>query len=167
MLAALLSFRHSHAASKKLKTNNLAATVSRFVDPPYDELVIYHLKCLYALEEKKLLEAFQNQYELTQSFVKVFQSQKEENWMLKVMQIVCLELRLLASPADKQANNKKHPIECLEKTAKCLMACFRICAADKWVKFFIVIYILLMFPSNFIFFILVVHQNMIPKSGEC
>lgn len=131
MLAALLSFRHAHASSKRLKVSNMESMVSRVLDSYYDELVIYHLKCLYALEEKNILEAFENQYELTQCFVKVFQSQKEENWMLKVMQIVCLELRLLASPADKQANNKKHPIECLEKTAKCLMACFRICAADK------------------------------------
>ncbi|KAK6631946.1 hypothetical protein RUM44_006976 [Polyplax serrata] len=130
LLAAMLSFRHSHASSKRLKVPNMENTVARYVDPPYDELVIYHLKCLYALDEKNIVEAFQNQYELAQVFLKIFQSQKEENWMLKVMQVICLELRLLACPADKQANNKKHPIESLEKTAKCLMGCFRICAAD-------------------------------------
>ena len=131
LLAAWLSYRHPHAQSKKLRIQNMENTVSRMLDPPYDELTIYHLKCLYALHDGDIYEAFLNQYALTQAFVKVFQSQKEQNWMLKVMQTVCLELRLLAGPADKQANNKKHPIECLEKTAECLMSCFRICAADK------------------------------------
>ncbi|EEB11975.1 PCI domain-containing protein, putative [Pediculus humanus corporis] len=130
LLAALLSFRHSHASSKKLRPPNMETTVSRILDSPYDELVILHLKCLSSLENKNFLDAFENQFELTQTFVKIFQTQREENWMLKVMQTVCLELRLLASPADKEADNKKHPIECLEKTAKSLMACFRICAAD-------------------------------------
>ena len=109
----------------------METTVSRILDSPYDELVILHLKCLSSLENKNFLDAFENQFELTQTFVKIFQTQREENWMLKVMQTVCLELRLLACPADKEADNKKHPIECLEKTAKSLMACFRICAADK------------------------------------
>lgn len=107
------------------------ATVSRLLESPYDELVIYHLRCLYALDQKEVLEAFQNQCALVQSFVKLFQTQKEQNWMLRVMQTICLELRLLAGLADKQAGNKKYPVECLEKAAECLMACFRICAADK------------------------------------
>lgn len=133
LLSACLSYRHAHAQNKKLKVQNVEIAVSRVLDSPYDELVIHHLKCIYALDDRDILEAFQNQYSMTQVFVKLFQSQREQNWMLKVMQTICLELRLLASPADKEANNKKQPVECLEKTAECLMACFRICAADKCV----------------------------------
>lgn len=62
---------------------------------------------------------------------KILQMQKEENWMLPVMNIMCLELRLSAIGAENSKNNKNiKPGEVLEKCAECLMACFRVCAAD-------------------------------------
>lgn len=66
-----------------------------------------------------------------QCLAKILQMQKEENWMLPVMNIMCLELRLSAIGAENSKNNKNvKPGEVLEKCAECLMACFRVCAAD-------------------------------------
>ncbi|XP_011503862.1 PREDICTED: PCI domain-containing protein 2 homolog isoform X2 [Ceratosolen solmsi marchali] len=66
-----------------------------------------------------------------QVLIKILQIQKEENWMLPVMNMMCLELRLLAvkTETSKKIRNGK-PGENLEKCAECLMSCFRICAAD-------------------------------------
>lgn len=98
---------------------------------PIDELASCHIKTITALQEGLITQAFENQYALLQAAIKVFQGPKTTNWFLKVIQVICLELRLLAGPADKAADNKKHPVECMEKAAEGLMSCFRICAADK------------------------------------
>ena len=59
-------------------------------------------------------------------------SLKDENWLLPVMYVVCLDLRLFAVQADKQkrAQGKGKPGETLEKASEGIMACFRVCAAD-------------------------------------
>lgn len=51
------------------------------------------------------------------------------------MFVTCLDLRLLASKCEvisaNQGNSSEYkPGELLEKAAECLMACFRVCAAD-------------------------------------
>lgn len=50
--------------------------------------------------------------------------------MLPVMNVVCLELRLLAVQAENLKSKNTKPGEVLEKCAECLMGCFRVCAAD-------------------------------------
>lgn len=66
-----------------------------------------------------------------QCLAKILQMQKEENWMLPVMNMMCLELRLSAIGAENAKNSENVKSgEVLEKCAECLMACFRICAAD-------------------------------------
>lgn len=77
------------------------------------------------------LAMYNYQSSAVQCLAKILQIQKEENWMLPVMNVMCLELRLSAIGAEKSKNNKnvKHG-EVLEKCAECLMACFRVCAAD-------------------------------------
>ena len=57
---------------------------------------------------------------------------KEENWMLPLMNSTCLDLRMFALAADQELarQGKSKPGETLEKTAETLMACFRVCAAD-------------------------------------
>lgn len=131
LLAAYLSYRHEHYKSQKLRVANPEAMASKILEKPLDEVVSYHLKCLDALQNGDVLQAFHHQYSMLQSLIKIFQAQREQNWILKVVHTVCLELRLLAGPADAAAENQKHPVECMEKTAEGLMSCFRICAADK------------------------------------
>jgi nuclear mRNA export protein PCID2/THP1 len=59
----------------------------------------------------------------------MLQSLKDDNWCLPVMYVVCLDLRILASTCEEKDGTNK-PGEILEKAAECLMACFRVCAAD-------------------------------------
>ncbi|XP_060524402.1 PCI domain-containing protein 2 [Cylas formicarius] len=130
-LAAFLSVRHDHAKYKNYHIENPQTIVEKFLSPPMDELVIYHLKCLYAISKEDYLSAYQQQSSLTQSFTRILQSQKEENWSLPLMSAICSDLRLIAQQAEKQRFGvTEKPGEYLEKAAECLMGCFRICAAD-------------------------------------
>lgn len=130
-IANFLSLRHEHASSANLQQEKPEDMVERFVSPPFDELVVFHLKSSYFVAKKEYLEAYQNQSILTQALTKIIQSQKEENWFLPVMYTVCLDLRLLAQRAELvNAGTTDKPGEILEKAAECLMGCFRVCAAD-------------------------------------
>lgn len=130
-LANFLSLRHEHAAYANYHIESPEGIVQRFLTGPVDELVILHLKCLYAISRSDFTSAYIVQSNLTQTFTKILQSQKEANWSLPVMYVVCLDLRLLAQVAENQkAGRNEKPGEILEKAAECLLGCFRVCAAD-------------------------------------
>lgn len=59
----------------------------------------------------------------------MLQEMKEENWALPIMYTVCLDLRILAQKCEEYGRNGQNG-EILEKTAECLLGCFRVCAAD-------------------------------------
>lgn len=83
------------------------------------------------MKNDDLTVTYSYQNSAVQTLVKILQLQKEENWMLPVMNMMCLELRLLAMKTERSKKNKNiKPGENLEKCAECLMSCFRICAAD-------------------------------------
>lgn len=96
---------------------------------PFDDLVLYHLKAISAMNRDDAIAMYNYQSSAVQSLTKILQLQKEENWMLPVMNVMCLELRLVAVCAEK-ANRTAKPGEVLEKCADCLMGCFRVCACD-------------------------------------
>ncbi|RZC42972.1 PCI domain containing protein [Asbolus verrucosus] len=130
-IANFLSLRHEHAAYGNYHVESPEGIVERFLTAPIDELVILHLKCLYAISQNDYLGAYNIQSTLTQTFTKILQSQKEENWSLPIMYVLCLDLRLLAQLAENQrVGVNEKPGEILEKAAECLMGCFRVCAAD-------------------------------------
>ncbi|CAH0558818.1 unnamed protein product [Brassicogethes aeneus] len=130
-LATFLSLRHEHAAYGNFQQESPEGLVERFLCAPIDEFVCYHLKCLYYIAQGDFQEAYQQQSALTQAFIKLLQSQKEENWSLPIMYTVCLDLRLVAQQAEQQrVGSNAKPGEILEKAAECLMGCFRVCAAD-------------------------------------
>lgn len=130
-LSLFLSLRHDHAKFRNYHIENPENIVGKFLQAPLDELVVYHLKCLYAISTEDFLAAYQLQSALVQTFTKLLQAQKEENWCLPLMYTVCSDLRLMAQQAEKQRIGvTEKPGEYLEKAAECLLACFRICAAD-------------------------------------
>lgn len=130
-LASLISLRHEHASNSNFYVEKPEGMVERFVCSPIDEIICYHLKCLYYMSDNDYLEAYQQQSNLTQSLTKIIQSQKDENWSLPLMYTVCLDLRLLAQRAEKEKKGTSDkPGEIFEKAAECLMGCFRVCAAD-------------------------------------
>lgn len=91
----------------------------------------FFLRAISAMNKNDAFAMYNYQSSAVQSLVKILQMQKEENWMLPVMNVICLELRLSAIGAEKIKNNKNiKPGEVLEKCAECLMTCFRVCAAD-------------------------------------
>lgn len=130
IVSSLLSLRHEHCLSSNLLLERPENMVERFVESSISEIVIYHLKCLYNLSIRDFLSAYQCQSSLVQCFTKIIQGLKEENWCLPIMYTVCLDLRLLAQKAEKERLNSENPGELLEKSAECLMGCFRVCAAD-------------------------------------
>ncbi|XP_050293059.1 PCI domain-containing protein 2 homolog [Anthonomus grandis grandis] len=129
-LASFLSLRHDHSKFKNYHIENPEIIVSKFLEGPLEELVIYHFKCLYAVSVEDYKTAYQIQNTLVQVFIKILQAQKEENWLLPVMYTVCSDLRILAQQTEKQKVISENPGECLEKAAESILACFRICAAD-------------------------------------
>lgn len=95
-------------------------------------IIIFSLfRTLSSLSKDDVTITYACQNSSVQILVKILQIQKDENWMLPVMNVMCLELRLLAIKTEqaKRSRNLK-PGETLEKCAECLMSCFRICAAD-------------------------------------
>ncbi|XP_067007037.1 PCI domain-containing protein 2 [Anabrus simplex] len=132
LLSEYLTFRHAHVASSKLQLQNPESNVERVLEPPLDEIVAAHLRCIWALNNQDFVEAYCCQTLVVQAFTKVLQTQRDQNWSLPVMYAVCIDLRLLAMQADRQLNARGvgRPMETIEKAAECLMGCFRVCAAD-------------------------------------
>jgi len=132
MLGDLLSFRDSHIANPKLQISDPEAQVERVLDQPLDEMVAAHLRACWAWGNSDMIEAYKCQGIVVQSFAKLLGSQRDENWLLPVMYVVCLDLRLFALQADKQKRSagRGKPGETLEKASEGIMACFRVCAAD-------------------------------------
>ncbi|XP_076251221.1 PCI domain-containing protein 2 [Rhynchophorus ferrugineus] len=130
-VSMFVSIRHDHAKYRNYYIENPENMVEKFLPAPVDELVIYHLKCLYAISMDDFLSAYQFQTGLVQAFTKILQAQKEENWSLPIMNVVCSDLRFIAQQAEKQrVGVSEKPGEFLEKAADSLMGCFRICAGD-------------------------------------
>ncbi|CAH3119191.1 unnamed protein product [Pocillopora meandrina] len=130
ILAELFSFRHPHIASPRLQLPDAQLQCERWFEPPYDEMVAYHLRAIWAVANGDYVEARSSQAVV--SFTRAFQSQKDENWALPLMNVVTLDLRLFAMQADKQQVRKGQgkPGEMLEKAAEVMMGCFRVCASD-------------------------------------
>jgi hypothetical protein len=131
-LAELLSFDDKHAENPKLQQDeDPSAAVERILEEPIDDIVSDHLRTLYLASERRYVEAYECQVSAVQNYCKLLSSQKDDNWPLPIMYAVCLDLRRLASSADKQLEAKGgKPGETLEKAAEHMMSCFRTCALD-------------------------------------
>ena len=88
---------------------------------------------MWAVSNQDFVEAYHCQALIVQSFTRLLQSQRDENWSLPIMYTVCLALRLMAMSADRTLSKELDSQKKLEKAAECLMSCFRVCAADKLV----------------------------------
>jgi len=77
-------------------------------------------------------EAYKQQSFCVHAVVKLLQAIKDENWCLPIMFVTCLDLRLLALKCEaiEHTSTEFKRGEVMEKAAECLMACFRVCAAD-------------------------------------
>ncbi|GAB1864053.1 CSN12-like protein [Camponotus japonicus] len=130
-LAGFLSLRHNHVSISQVGSETAIIKAIEHLSAPLDDLVLCHLKAVSAMNKNDALAMYNYQSSAVQCLAKILQIQKEENWMLPVMNVMCLELRLSAIGAENSKYNKniKHG-EVLEKCAECLMACFRVCAAD-------------------------------------
>ncbi|XP_026829337.1 PCI domain-containing protein 2 [Ooceraea biroi] len=130
-LADLLSLRHSHVLIPQIGSEAAVNKTMEHLSTPLDDLVLSHLKAISAMNKNDPFAMYNHQSSAVQYLVKILQMQKEENWMLPVMNVMCLELRLSAIGAENVKSNKNlKPGEVLEKCAECLMTCFRVCAAD-------------------------------------
>ncbi|XP_037088603.1 PCI domain-containing protein 2-like [Pollicipes pollicipes] len=130
--ADLLSLRHPHVMSARLQLERPEDEVQDVLEPPLDELVAAHLRCLWAMANRDFGEAHRCQSAVVSCFAKVFVTHKDDNWALPVMNTICLDLRrvALAADLDRTRSGQGHPGEVLEKAAEGLMSCFRVCAGD-------------------------------------
>ncbi|KAH8308467.1 hypothetical protein KR018_003512 [Drosophila ironensis] len=96
-----------------------------------DEVVFSHMKVLYHLTKDPpgYMEAYKHQAAACGGVMRLLQQLKDENWCLPLMYRVCLDLRYLAQACEKHCRGFP-PGHVLEKAADCMMACFRVCAAD-------------------------------------
>eukprot|EP00088_Acartia_fossae_P047751 TRINITY_DN5185_c0_g1_i5.p1 TRINITY_DN5185_c0_g1~~TRINITY_DN5185_c0_g1_i5.p1 ORF type:complete len:409 (-),score=81.85 TRINITY_DN5185_c0_g1_i5:484-1683(-) len=131
-LANLLSFEDSHITSPKLQIQEPESAVERMLEQPLDEVVAAHIRACWAWANSEFSEAFKCQEIVVSSFARLLSASKDDNWLLPVMQVVCLDLRNFAHKADIQlSKSAKHtPGQMLEKASEGIMACFRVCAAD-------------------------------------
>ncbi|XP_044144321.1 PCI domain-containing protein 2 [Bufo gargarizans] len=130
--AELISFRHAHTANPRLQLAAPEDKCQQMLEPPYDEIFAAHLRCTCAVSNHDFVEAYKFQTVVVQSFLKIFQAHKEENWALPIMYAITLDLRYFANSADQQLTKKGKGKsgDMLEKAAELLMSCFRVCASD-------------------------------------
>jgi len=131
-IAKLLSFKHPHSKSvnfMKIPLRDLERYCTEELESPLDEVVAAHVRAVQAVADNNFNEAFACQCALIQSFLKAFQSQKDENWGLPILMTLSHDLRQLAMQADKQCDSSKAG-EMMEKAADVLMSCFRVCVTD-------------------------------------
>ncbi|ELT88079.1 hypothetical protein CAPTEDRAFT_225576 [Capitella teleta] len=128
----LLSFSHPHVASPRLQLESPEQQCEQWFPQPWDELIAAHLRCCWAVANHDFVEAHSCQSIVVGAFIKIFQSQKDENWALPIMFAVTLDSRLFAIRADLQISKRGRGQtgDKLEKAAELLMGCFRICASD-------------------------------------
>ncbi|KAH8301160.1 hypothetical protein KR018_004007 [Drosophila ironensis] len=130
-LGTLVSLRDVHVQNHNLYIEQPEKLVERFIKPPLDEVVFAHMKVLYQLAQDPpdYMEAYTHQAAACGAVVRLLQQLKDENWCLPIMYRVCLDLRYLAQACEKHCRGFT-PGHVLEKAADCMMACFRVCAAD-------------------------------------
>lgn len=130
--ADYLSCKHPHIASPRLQMERPDMAIQKVIDPPWDDVISCHIKCIYFINNHDFIEAYKHQYSLVQTFTKILQTQKEENWALPIMYTCCLDLRILAGNADTQLTKKgkSKPGQMLERAADLIMGFFRVCASD-------------------------------------
>jgi len=131
-LAVFLSFRQPHVMSPRLNPENPDRLVANIVYPPMDEVVMAHMKVILWYRRGRILDMWKSQCAMTLAMSRFMSDSKDQNWMLPLMNTVCLELRIQSISADAESARRglTKPGELLEKTAESLMSCFRICAAD-------------------------------------
>ncbi|XP_015252682.1 PREDICTED: PCI domain-containing protein 2 [Cyprinodon variegatus] len=104
--AELLSFKHPHVANPRLQLASPEEKCQQVLEPPYDEMVAAHLRCTYAVANHDFVEAYKFQTLVVQSFLRAFQSHKEENWALPIMFVVTLDLRIFANNVRTVCNQR-------------------------------------------------------------
>jgi len=131
-LSNLLSFDDPHITSSRLQIQDPESAVERMLDQPLDEVVAAHIRACWAYANSDFEEAFKCQEIVVNSFARLLSASKDDNWLLPVMQVVCLDLRNFATRADIQLSKAGNhtPGQMVEKASEGIMACFRVCAAD-------------------------------------
>ncbi|GFS50579.1 uncharacterized protein NPIL_247501 [Nephila pilipes] len=64
--AEYLSIQHPHATNSRIYNSNPESSVRRIFEPPWDDLVLYHIKCLLEISKENYVEAFKHHFSLVQ-----------------------------------------------------------------------------------------------------
>lgn len=151
-LAKLLCIKNEHYRNLYFKDDAKKYLSDKFNNTPLNEIVVWaEVIQFYALARNSLFnEDYMNAFEyLTKSFkclIDLIKDAKDENWQLPVLFTVSVDLRLLAytcdskkekhelfndnQPTKENLNGDSGTDEYAEKTAECLMICFRNLCTD-------------------------------------
>jgi len=131
-LGVYLSFRQPHVMSPRLSPEKPDNLVHNIIYPPMDDIVKAHLQVIAKYRAGAVVEMWQAQCGVVTAVARFMTDNKDQNWMLPLMNTAVLELRLQSVAADTRSTRAglTKPGELLEKTADALMSCFRVCAAD-------------------------------------
>ncbi|GIY93678.1 uncharacterized protein CEXT_581251 [Caerostris extrusa] len=64
--AEYLSIQHHHALSSKIYNSNHDTKVKKIFESPWDELVLFHIKCLHEMHKENYVEAFKSHFAVVQ-----------------------------------------------------------------------------------------------------
>ncbi|VDN07261.1 unnamed protein product [Thelazia callipaeda] len=131
--AKLLSVRDSHVQMKFLQVENAEEIQRLYLNSAFDEVACLHLAVIYHLSKDHYENAFNTHVQAVQLFNKeILQKEKDQNWFLPVLYILCTDLRLLARSADNKPSRLRDPEKSsyYEQSATYIMECYRTCVAD-------------------------------------
>ncbi|GFY35286.1 uncharacterized protein TNCV_5046601 [Trichonephila clavipes] len=64
--AEYLSIQHPHATNSRIYNSNPESSIRRIFEPPWDDLVFYHIKCLLEISKGNYTEAYKHHFVLVQ-----------------------------------------------------------------------------------------------------
>lgn len=97
---------------------------------PWNEMISNYLLSLETKRKNSLKESFDHFSQFYMCFTRFFQSLKDDNWPLKIVETASNDLQNLSKDADKQNGSLDQSNKLSEKAADLLMAIFRVCVSD-------------------------------------
>ncbi|KAI1716374.1 PCI domain-containing protein [Ditylenchus destructor] len=135
--AALLSVKDPHGDLKFLQVINPEDVYRNrnAMDWAFDDIILMHLQTLYFISRGDWAEACAAQTSILQLFNReILQKEKDANWFMPILYIICSDLRLISIVADSNRSavrrRKTEAASFYEEAAAPIMESYRMCVAE-------------------------------------
>lgn len=131
--AQLLSFRDGHAdvLGAALPPAGLQQMARKVLQDPDHQVAVGHITAVSHFYRGNLDEAFAAQNDAVKAFVASFSAQKNTNWGLDPLEVLTLDLRLLATRCDQATVQAGGKPKQLEAAMTAITNCFRAINSDR------------------------------------